>query len=117
MFLIAIVAALGWSPIPNDWTVADTVGESVVASATLLDGLQTEWHLQQGGREWNPFLGARPSRPRLYGMGLLEVLLHVGIATILPPCWRGLWQGIFIGYHAWDSGYYIKQEAGLNLAF
>jgi hypothetical protein len=74
--------------------------ELVFVGLALIDWLQTvnfTQNLDDGRHELNPILGPHPSRARVNTLIPLGIVLHVGIAYMLPKGWmRTTWQMTFI---------------------
>lgn len=93
-----LLAALALGFEPGPWTATDTAVEAAMAVALAADCLQTEQNFRRGGWDRNPLdshLRRFRVRPRLYFSGAL--LLHAGVARVLPQPWRLVFQGATLG--------------------
>lgn len=101
--LLLIVAALySCNSHADDWTMGDTVRQSILLGVTFIDYKQTtniaehpeKWH------EISPILGSHPSRDKVNLYFLATAALQFGTAYILPVKIRELYQYGYIGYEA-----------------
>ncbi len=88
--LLALLTACG------GWTHQDTLLEAGALAVTAKDWQQTIW-ITEGCREQNPIMGkcGEQMAPNTYFP--LVGLLHVGIALLLPPRARTVFQAVTMG--------------------
>lgn len=109
MRTLLLAAALAADP----WYAGDTARELAFAGLVAADVAQTRWALDRGWEELNPLLGRRPSRGRLLVAAGAGVVLHAGVAAILPRPWREGWQ--YVGIAA--QGAVVGRGLVLGLGF
>lgn len=91
--ILALATALAGC---GGWTLRDSVLEASFAGATAAD-----WHQTRGivttCSEQNPIIGACGERVPVDAYFPIALLIHVGIAALLPPGYRTAWQTLYIG--------------------
>lgn len=97
------------------WTALDTAGELAFAVAVAVDCSQTRWALENGRREMNPLLGARPSPGHLAAACVGAVVGHALVSRALPRPYRRAWQAVTLAGELGAVGWNFS--VGARLAF
>jgi hypothetical protein len=92
--LLAGALALG-----SSWTATDTGVEAAFGVALAAD-LSTSVDQDPRIYEKNPILGRHPSKADYLAYDGTCLLLHAGVARLLPPPYRRIWQGVWIASEA-----------------
>ena len=96
LFLAALPVQAG------DWTRADTARESTYLALHVIDWGQTRNIAHRESEDYyekvNPILGRHPSIGRVNTYMTVSAVAHVGIAYVLPPSWRSVFQYTTMGY-------------------
>ena len=114
-FLAFLVLAFGLSAPAIAWTEKDTAWQLAYLSAHIADWGQTRDIAAQCGSglyyETNPVLGRCPSSQWVNTYFIGTALLHAGVANILSPKMRRLFQAGTLGMEL----NYIKSNANIGL--
>jgi hypothetical protein len=94
---LLLASALSYSPPAFD--DVDKMVLTMVATESVFDIMQTNWHLNNGswGYEAAPILGRHPDAWRLWGTGILANALFVMGAKILPNPYRKIFELLVLG--------------------
>ena len=101
----------------DEWTRADTERQVVYLALHIIDWGQTRNIAKNPVlyREVNPILGKHPSMNKVNGYFIVGVLVHTGIAYVLPAEWRKRFQCVTIGI---ETGYAVHNYAtGIKMNF
>jgi hypothetical protein len=92
-WIIAIVILLAGC---QQWTRRDTALEVAFFTASTLDWQQT-MDITASCNEVNPVLGSCGQRIPVGMYFPLVLAAHAALAAVLPPSWRGTFQGFTVG--------------------
>lgn len=85
-----------WTPTAHasDWTQADTAREVAYLALHVADWGQTLYISDHPSefKEYNPVLGAHPSRGDVNAYFITTAILHPVISYVLPRPYREIWQ-------------------------
>ena len=100
----------------DPWTRADTYREVAYVIITTADWSQTLQSADHPEKwtEMNPILGKHPSRSRVNTLIPLGMVLHAGIAYILPRPYREWWQYAWIGIETAAVGKNLSVGIGIG---
>jgi len=91
--VLLLSAAPRGSSALDPWTASDWRREGVVVALAMADITLTDAGLRLPDvYEANPVLGRRPSRAKLWGLGMSAAVGHVVVARLLPRRARDVWQ-------------------------
>ena len=91
--LAAALSFLACNALAGDWTIPDTIRQTMFAGLAVADYVQTKRFLKDQTRyEQNPLLTEHPSPTRLAASAILGITAHAAIAYMLPRVWRDAWQ-------------------------
>jgi hypothetical protein len=98
MILTLLILLAGPSTNANHWhwSMADTAREAAFASVLLVDMDQT---MTNGSTctESNPLIGTCANSKKVLMYGASCLLIHAGVAALLPKPYRAPWQYLWIG--------------------
>jgi hypothetical protein len=101
---VGVALVTGRASALDPWTWQDSAWEAASLTAivadwgTTRDGAWKNDHLARSGRrypahiETNPILGRDPSPGRVDAYFVSALLVHAGVAAVLPGRWRRAWQ-------------------------
>lgn len=95
----SLVLLLALSSCAPNWSKKDAIGQAAVLAITTVDWWQTH-QITDNCTEVNPIIGKCGQRMDvdLYFMGVM--MISVIVADRLPPHWRDVFQGAWIGAEA-----------------
>jgi len=99
MRYLALLLFFPLSVMADDWTREDTARELTYLALHVVDWGQTRNISKNPDRfyEINPILGEHPSIKRVDSYMTFSILVHVGVAYILPREWRTAFQYASLG--------------------
>ena len=99
--LAAALSLMAAPAVASDWSTADTKWEAAYLVLHAVDWRQTHFiATEPGHQEANRFLGPHPTNSEINRYFIATALLHVGVAYVLPPKARRVWQYLTIGIEA-----------------
>jgi len=108
-----MMCLIGGSLMAGDWSHGDTVREGVFLGTLLVDWAQTR-QIQAHPDRWhevNPLIGGQPGQVNRYFIA--GALVHMGVAYLLPPKARKVFQYVTIGM----EGGCIAQNYSIGVRF
>ena len=97
---LVLMFLVSGSLLAGDWSHGDTVREGVVLGTLLVDWAQTR-QIQAHSDRWhevNPLIGRQNGQVNRYFIA--GALVHMGVAYLLPPKARKVFQYVTIGMEA-----------------
>ncbi len=122
---IAVLALLVVEPVyASDWSETDTAFQAALVAVSLVDWAQTIGFTQHPQcdatrcvywMEMNPLLGSQPSRTQVNLMIPASILVHTGVAWLLPQPYRRIWQSVGITVELAAVGNNVRNGVSLSL--
>ncbi len=104
----------------HTWTTGDSLLQSALIGLIVVDWHQTREFTSKRQKyptkyESNPLLKAHPSAREVNSVIVGCILVHTGIAYLLPKPYRTIWQSLWLGVEV--DAVYANYRAGITFSF